>query len=127
MSLLEYAQESFVTVKPEASVEDVVQLMRRQKITCVVVMSGAILTGILTERDVERRIYGQGHDPRLTRVADAMSSPVVTVQDDMSLSDALEVMRKRHVKQLPVTNEDGLIRGILPSALPLRIAPSPAP
>lgn len=111
MSLLEYAREGVVTVRPEASVEEAAQLMQRRSVGCLVAQEGRKPTGILTERDIVRRVVGSGRDPRRTAVRDVMTTPVVTVNNDLSLLGALEAMRKAGVKHLPVTDEDGDLCG----------------
>ena len=111
MSLLEFAQEGVVTVLPENSVEAAAGLMQERSVSCVVVVEGRRPVGVLTERDIVRRVVGRGNNPRDTSVQQVMTTPIVTVEESLSLREALTAMRKEGVKHLPVTDDRGNICG----------------
>ncbi len=111
MSLLEFASEGVVTVPKEESIKEAAQLMQRRSVSSLVVLEGRKPAGILTERDIVRRVVGASRDPQSTTVGDVMTSPIITVKDDLSLPEALETMRKEGVKHLPITDEGGNMCG----------------
>lgn len=99
-----------VTVTPDTLVNEVCQKMIRADIGSVIVVAddGAPL-GIITERDVIRRVVHVGKDPQRTRAADVMSSPLVTVEHDRSLREAIGIMDAKDIKRLAVTRAGRLI------------------
>jgi CBS domain-containing protein len=59
------------------------------------------------------RVVGQGRDPYATTVESVMTADLETVQENVSIENALRRMRKRGVRRLPVTNEAGTCVGIV--------------
>jgi acetoin utilization protein AcuB len=59
-------------------------------------------------------------------VGERMSRPVITVQPETTLEQALEIMRKQRVQRLPVVNRRGELVGIIPERVILRALPSDA-
>ena len=111
VSLLEFAQEGVVTVSPENSVQAAAELMQARSVSCLVVLEGRRPVGALTERDIVHRVVGEKRDPQKTSVREVMTAPVVTVEESLSLPNALEVMRRKGVKHLPITDERGNLCG----------------
>ncbi len=72
------------------------------------------VVGIFTERDVLRRVVGDGKPPATTCVGDVMSSPVTCCKPSTSLSECKDVMTRKRLRHLPVI-ENGELRGMLSS------------
>lgn len=126
-----------VTLMPGHSVRHAAQIMLEHGVSGVPVVDADKIVGILTEGDLLRRVElstegnrrfplgaaGTARDFIRThswRVADVMSSPVVTVDEDMSLADAAILLSTRGIKRVPVLREGGLV-GILSRADLLKI------
>lgn len=62
------------------------------------------LAGILSERDVARRVVACGMDPAKTPISEVMSRKPYTVSPNDTAFDALEIMRQRHYRHLPVVD-----------------------
>jgi CBS domain-containing protein len=79
-----------------------------------VVVSGedGKLTGIVTERDLTRRVLAKALDAEKTAIADIMTRDPDTLNPGDSAVDALELMRTRHYRHLPVV-EDGKVIGMV--------------
>jgi CBS domain-containing protein len=98
---------------PDTSIADAVQIMAEHNIGAVVILENQTeLKGIFTERDLLRRVVGQGVDPETTPVREVMTSDVIVVPEDMGRSDALQIMQEEHIRHLPVTDGETL-RGIV--------------
>jgi len=69
--------------------------------------------GVVTDRDIAVRIVAQGRDAATACAADCMSTPVVTVGLDSSLSDCCQTMEKAQVRRVPVVDADGCVCGIV--------------
>ena len=101
-----------VAVAPDASVTYAVCLMNHHGIGAVLVMQDGQLTGILSERDVLRRVIEPGLDPRITRVSEVQTTQPRTISADERATRALDVMVEGHFRHLPVI-ADGSVNGAL--------------
>jgi len=103
------------TVGPEASIRAAISLLNRYRVSSVVVMENDKPIGILTDRSILQQIGKKRIiDLRLTKVRALMSTPLVEISPEASVDDALNVMRNKHVKKLPVTSKGKLV-GIITS------------
>jgi len=100
------------SVAPDATVAEAVRLMNRKQVGAVLVVNGAGLEGILTERDVLQKIVEPGLDAASTPVRAAMTPNPTTVRPHQRASQALDLMAQGDFRHLPVT-EGGAIRGVL--------------
>jgi CBS domain-containing protein len=78
----------------------------------VIVMSGGVPTGMITERDIVKAIVRDKKDPNKTHAQDIMSVPIVMIEAKKTARDALELMRDKGVRRLAVTR-DGRLIGIV--------------
>jgi CBS domain-containing protein len=86
--------------------------MWRQQTGSLLIMDGTRLIGIVTERDVLRTI-GEGHDPKAVSLRDVMTSDVVTVESDLSVREAAQIMFDKWFRHLPVVDNGGNVVGIV--------------
>ena len=101
-----------IAVQPSDTVLQAANLMNDRNIGGVVVLDGDRLAGIFTERDILRRVVAQGLDPATTRVAEVMTTPVVTCPPELGLEECAALMMGRGVRHIPVHDSVGL-RGIV--------------
>jgi CBS domain-containing protein len=99
-------------VAPTSPVADAVRLMNCHGIGAVLVINGRGLEGILTERDVMRRVVEPRLDPAATRVDEVMTPRPKTVCANDRAAHALEFMTKDGFRHLPVL-DDGRVLGVL--------------
>ncbi|MDJ0272966.1 MAG: CBS domain-containing protein [Candidatus Caldarchaeum sp.] len=98
-----------VTVSPETSVYAAAKLMAEEEVGSLVVTVGEKPVGVLTERDVVRRVVAAGLSPRRTSVEDVMTSPVVVVGENTTLEEAVAIMASNHVRRLLVVRGEKLV------------------
>ena len=110
--LLSKSGPLIVAVTPDASVTYAVCLMNHHGVGAVLVMRDGQLTGILSERDVLRRVIEPGLDPRVTRVGDVQTTRPRTIAADDRAARALDIMVEGHFRHLPVV-AGGSVRGAL--------------
>jgi CBS domain-containing protein len=96
--------ENVVTVRPDYTVKHAASIMNRLGLGCVVVLEDERVAGIVTERDLLKRIVAVARDPENTFVGDIMSKPVFVVDPDISLEEALKLMFRHRLKKLPVVD-----------------------
>ena len=91
-----------ITVDTDYSVKHAANIMNRMELGCLVVLQDGGIAGILTERDMLRKIIDEGRDPEKTLVWEIMTRPVIVVGPDMPLESAVRQMVKHRIKKLPV-------------------------
>jgi CBS domain-containing protein len=99
-------------IATDRPVGEAVALMRNEKVGCLLVCRDAALVGILTERDLMRRVFAPGL-PLDTRVDECMTPGPVTVSSKESIRVAIERMEQGGYRHLPVLNEKQQLVGIL--------------
>ncbi len=97
-------KQELVTAGAATSVADAARRMQEAKVGAVLVVEGARLTGIVTERDVLTRVVAEGRDPASTQIGTVATQPVVSVALDASLRQCAETLRDRGVRHLPVVD-----------------------
>lgn len=100
------------TVAPDTSLRDALAQMRDQGGSAILIKKGGRLAGILTERDVLTRVFGKPVD-ELRPVSDFMTLDPHTLPADASLLDAIRAMESGHYRNLPLTEPDGTVVGLL--------------
>jgi CBS domain-containing protein len=100
-----------VTVPSTTPLEQAARQMRDAGIGNVIVLEGEQVAGILTDRDIVVRAVAEGRDSR-TPVGDVTSRDLTTIAPDATLEDAVELMRERSIRRLPVV-EAGRAVGIV--------------
>lgn len=96
-------------VSPESTVVEAAQLMQKHDIGMVPVCQGTNVVGLVTDRDIVVRNIAHGKDPHATPVRDVMTSQVKTVDPQMTLNQAAEIMSQNQVRRLPVIESNRLV------------------
>lgn len=68
--------------------------------------------GIITSRDMLRRVIAQSKGPFKTKLKDIMSTPLVTARQDVPIAEAIQLMKDNNIARLPILNEDGEILAV---------------
>ena len=101
--LLQKKDDGFHTIDQDATVMDAVKLMNDQGVGALVVTSKQKkLAGILSERDVLRRVVAKGVDPARTQVKQVMTREVVRCTLSTELHHVRQMMNKLHIRHIPV-------------------------
>jgi len=101
------------SVAAEATVEGAAQIMAELDVAVLPVHERDELVGILTERDITVRVVAAGLVPADVKVAEIMSSEVVTCRPDADVSAMEQEMDTRKVQQIPVVTEEGKLVGLV--------------
>jgi len=104
--------ETVRTASLEDTVQEIAVLMNKYQIGCVIVVDEEQPVGIVTERDIMKRVVSKGLVPKNLKVVDVMSKPLITASPSMAAGDAAKVMLKWNIKKLPVA-EDGQLVGVV--------------
>jgi len=101
------------TVSAHASVLDAAVLMNEHKIGSLLVIQDGRLIGILTERDIMRRVVSEQRDARSTSVGEVMTRDVACCRLHTDIEEAQVVMRDRRIRHLPVLTDDEEVVGLI--------------
>ena len=104
------------TVDSAGSAVDAARLMRDEDVGLIPIVESDRLVGTVTDRDIAVRLVAEGKSPESTRVVDAASRELVTVDPDHDFDEALRLMATHRVRRLPVVDEDGKLVGIVAQA-----------
>ena len=96
-------------VRPDTTMKEVVATMNKFDIGSIVVVQGDRPVGIITERDILRRIVEPCIAPETLTAKQVMTSPVLTINETASIEEAAKLMAKKRVKKLPVMNNQKLV------------------
>jgi len=100
-------------VRPDTSVKEVVAVMNKFDIGSIVVVQGDRPVGIITERDILKRIVEPCLTPETVTARQIMTSPVVTIDENASINEAAKLMAKKGIKRLLVTRNNDELVGIV--------------
>lgn len=101
--------DNVICAAPGETVLSAVRRMSECRVSCVLVVDGDTVAGILTERDVLRGVAAGGRDPTKSKVAERMSSPVVSIAPDSPVLEASATMGSKGIKRLAVIDGAQLV------------------
>ncbi len=104
-------RRDFATIASEGSVLDAAKAMLEKGVGHAIVLDRGSPVGIVTEKDLVMKVMALGKDPSNVKVSEVMSAPLITIDPDASLEDAVAVMAKNGIRRLPVVR-DNIIYGM---------------
>jgi len=102
---------SVATLDVSGTVLDALRIMTTKSVGCLIITDSTKPVGIVTERDV-MKVMMQGRDILNNKVAEVMSIPLTAVRPETSVVEALDLMKKKNIRRLPVVS-DGELQGII--------------
>lgn len=101
------------SIGPKASVLDAALLMNEHRIGGLVVLQSNKVAGIITERDVLRRVVAQRLDPAEVAVKDVMTLDVYVCKKHVPIEDARSIFKNQRIRHLPVVDDNGRLEGMI--------------
>jgi CBS domain-containing protein len=98
-----------MTIDENSTVKEAAEVMNKFEIGCLIAIRKGKAMGIITERDLLKRVVAEAKDATKTKVKDVMSSPLVVVEPNMDLEEAVRLMFQMKIKKLPVVDEKRLV------------------
>jgi len=111
-----------ITTRKDSTVEEAVKLMNEREIGCLIVTENDRPIGILTERDLLKRILVKSKDLKGMKVQDVMSMPLISVEPNVQIGDASRLMFQKNIKKMPIVKRGELV-GLVTLTDILRIQP----
>ena len=119
MKVNEVMQNNIVSVSTTASIQEAAKLMASAEIGSILVTEKGRYVGIVTERDLLKKVLAIGSDPTKETVKKVMSSPLITIDANEDIETANNMMEKNRIRRLPITI-NGKIEGIITSRTVLK-------
>jgi CBS domain-containing protein len=107
--LNEKTDTKLYTVASTSTVLDALMVMAEANTGAVLVSEGNKIVGIFTERDYARQGEVKGHCARDTMIKDVMTKEMVMVKPETSARQCADLMRRYHVRHLPVLEDEHVI------------------
>jgi len=111
-SVKDVMRKDIVSISVHETVSDAANYMKDKGVSALIVFRGRHALGIITEKDIVRRVVCEKKDPEKTRVGDVMSTPLIAITPVASLEDAADAFRRGKVKKLAVIS-GGVLEGII--------------
>jgi CBS domain-containing protein len=101
-----------ITIADDKTAQDAAKLMAENSISSLVVVSNANPVGIVTERDLVRKVCAKDVASSMVPLRDVMSSPIIWAEPDVPIETAVQRMFNNKVRRLPIL-ENGSLVGIV--------------
>jgi len=98
-----------ITVDVSMNAVDVSNKMMEKDVGCVIVVKKDEPVGVVSERDIVRKLVSTDAKSSSMTAKDLMSEPIITVSDDTSLLDTTKKMAKKNIRRLPVMSNDKMV------------------
>lgn len=107
--ILEVKGRDVWSIEPGASVYDAMKLMADKGVGALMVIEGAKLVGVISERDYARKVILEGRSSRTTQVREIMTSHVLYAQPEQNIEECMALMTDKRVRHMPVMDEGQLV------------------
>jgi CBS domain-containing protein len=97
------------TIAPDATVFEALKVMAEKDIGAMPVLNGKKLVGIFSERDYARKVILKGKSSKKTPVSEIMSTNLITITPNQTNEQGLVLMNAKHIRHLPVIQEEELV------------------
>jgi CBS domain-containing protein len=98
-----------ITIDQNSTVKEAAEVMNKFEIGCLIAVRKGKAMGMITERDLLKRIVAEARDATETKVKDVMSSPLVVIEPSVELEEAIKLMFQMKIKKLPVVDGKRLV------------------
>jgi len=105
----------FYSVPYDFSVMDAAKFMQEKRTASLLIEKDNNYIGVITERDILRKIVAKGLDASKTFVHQIMSSPIITISQDAPIEEATAIMEEKDIRRVAVVDEKGKIIGKITS------------
>ncbi len=111
-----------ITIKRHTTLENAVKLMNKHEIGCLIVEEEGKPIGIITERDLLKRVLATSKETRKTKAEQIMTKELISASPKTEIEEAARLMFQKKIKKLPVV-ENGKLLGLVTLTDILRIQP----
>lgn len=113
LSIISRKGRAAISVSPETSVIEALQIMADKNIGSVVVKDGDQYLGIMTERDYSRKVILKDKHSTSTKVSEIMSTDMPSVKPSDTVDYCMQVMTEKNIRYMPVFDDFNKLVGII--------------
>jgi malate dehydrogenase (oxaloacetate-decarboxylating) len=106
-------EKNVTTVDSDKNARECAKLMLKKDVGSLIVTQQGVIIGIITERDLVRKVLADNVDPTKILASDIMSSPLITIDPDEPMSKAARLMSVYGVRRIVVLSREGALVGIV--------------
>ncbi len=111
-NILKQKTGGIFSVAPTDTVYDAIAMMAEKEVGALLVVDAGRTAGIISERDYTRKVILKDKSSKQAQVEEIMTTEVVSVTPEMHIDECVALMKKHHIRHLPVS-ENGVITGML--------------
>ena len=108
--------KKFTTFDPNSSIEKIAAWMGKNDVGAVMITKKGKLIGIITERDMVKRVIAKDLDPKKTEASQVMTSPVDSIPPEANIYYTSKIMQKKGYKRYPIV-KNGKLVGIISQSI----------
>jgi CBS domain-containing protein len=103
------ADSNVIMVDYNDSSDTAIRLMKEKQTKCVLISRGREVVGIVTKTDILYKVLSQGKNPSKVRLEEIMTSPILAVDPESTVQEALSVMDKHTIRQIVVSSGSSVV------------------
>jgi len=104
-------------IDSDKTVMDAVRMMVEKNVWSLVVVEKGLPMGVVTERDIFRRCLGKGLNPETMKVNSIMSSPLITIDPEAPVGEAMRLLVEKEVRRIYVVEEGKIVGRVTQTGL----------
>ena len=98
-----------ITIKMGSTVRASAEIMSKKNVGSIIVTKKSKPIGIVTERDILRRVVAKGLDGSRILIEEIMSKPLVTISKDIPIIEAIRVLQKKKIRRILILDKNRLV------------------
>ncbi|MFC5285354.1 CBS domain-containing protein [Pedobacter alpinus] len=110
--ILSIKESRIITVSPNTLVYEALEIMNSHNISAILITENDALVGIFTERDYARKVVLKGKSSKEVQISTVMTPAPIVINPKQSLDHCMQVMTEKHIRHLPV-EENNKLTGII--------------
>ena len=107
-NILKQKSGGIFSVAPSDTVYDAIAMMAEKEVGALLVVEAGRTAGIISERDYTRKVILRDKSSKRTQVQEIMTTEVVSVTPEMQVDACVALMKKHHIRHLPVAEGDDI-------------------
>jgi CBS domain-containing protein len=117
MTIGEICNREVIVIQRDETIQEAAKLMRQFHVGAIIVIDkpngGTMPVGVITDRDLVVEVMATELDETVITVGDILTPELFVVTENTAIDEAIELMRKKTVRRLPVVDDSGELIGIL--------------
>lgn len=107
--ILKHKENRLIAIDTEAMVYEALEMMMEHNISAILIVENNTLKGIFTERDYARKVVLKGKSSKEVHMKEVMTPSPIVISPQDSLDHCMELMNHKHIRHLPVMENDHLV------------------